>query len=60
VVVSQAALKPGQLELLTQTFLLKKRRGAMRIESIDSDAPVTITRAPSRRAICSAIRICML
>jgi hypothetical protein len=45
-----SSLQPGTASLLTQTFLLKKRRGNLRIKSIESDvAPLVITCDPSDR-----------
>lgn len=48
--LSFSSLQPGTAPLLTQTFLLKKRQGNLRIKSIESDvAPLVITRDPSDR-----------
>lgn len=44
---SLATLQPGTMEFLTQTFMLKKRQGRLRIRSVESDvASLIITRDP--------------
>lgn len=45
--VPLAMLTPGRREMLTQTFLVKKRFGSLHIEAIDVDSPaLTVTRDP--------------